>query len=181
MLKTLDQSAKWLSGILKENNPQGENYAVFVRSEDRDTNNDSSILPTQSTDGTQAQISDTDHLSSIDDALRPDAMIGVVGTYKSTPIAELGYMFHPAAWGKGYATEAVRAFVKMFWTLKPDVHVMEARVDSRNEASKKVVSKCGFVQEGYLEGEVTVDWLEPKTRDLIVYRIRREKEMRDSC
>lgn len=39
-------------------------------------------------------------------------MIGVMGTPRR---AEIGYKLHPNYWGKGYMSEALTLFLKMFW------------------------------------------------------------------
>ena len=57
---------------------------------------------------------------------------------------ELGFMIAPAAWAKGYATEAVSAHVEALFALtRADRLVANARIN--NPASRRVLEKCGFV------------------------------------
>jgi len=75
---------------------------------------------------------------------------------------DIGYMFKQEAWGKGYATEFVRAFLEIYSGLPREQ--TEIRVDPRsvagegavveerylaivlegNEKSQKILTKCGF-------------------------------------
>ncbi|HEV3268962.1 MAG TPA: GNAT family N-acetyltransferase [Acidimicrobiales bacterium] len=78
--------------------------------------------------------------------------------------ASLGYCFDDAAWGQGYATEAVRALLQWaFDTL--DLNRVQAETDTRNAASARVLEKLGFVREGTLRedcvvnGEVSDSWV----------------------
>ena len=60
---------------------------------------------------------------------------------------EIGYWLGVAFWGKGYATEAVRALIDhAFGELGHDVLVSGARVS--NPASRRVLEKCGFEWTG---------------------------------
>ncbi|NNF57983.1 MAG: GNAT family N-acetyltransferase [Rhodothermaceae bacterium] len=61
--------------------------------------------------------------------------------------AEVGYMLSPSHWGKGYASEAVRA-VLCFGFEAMDLHRVEAELDPRNEASARLLERLGFQQEG---------------------------------
>ncbi|KAM0564451.1 hypothetical protein ACHAPJ_000664 [Fusarium lateritium] len=61
---------------------------------------------------------------------------------------ELGYWLAQPAWGKGYATEAMRPFVRWCFETWPDLNRIEALVKGKNVASQKVLSKVGFVKEG---------------------------------
>lgn len=94
--------------------------------------------------------------------------------HRIDPIPELGYILHPSAWGKGYATEAVSAFIQHFWQARPDLHRIEAKVDEENPESVRVLVKCGFVVGEVLEGGAEIPWLEPPRRNLVVYRLERE-------
>jgi ribosomal-protein-alanine N-acetyltransferase len=59
-----------------------------------------------------------------------------------------GYWIAEPFTGKGYMTEAVRLGVKYaFETL--DLHRVEANIQPHNEASRRVVAKCGFRNEGF--------------------------------
>src|SRR5262249_28637235 len=61
---------------------------------------------------------------------------------------EVSYFFHPAYWGRGYATELVRAAVRHgFDTLSLDA--IGAFVRPANTASARVRDKCGFALIGY--------------------------------
>ncbi|PYH94836.1 hypothetical protein BO71DRAFT_483428 [Aspergillus ellipticus CBS 707.79] len=90
---------------------------------------------------------------------------------------EIGYILHPLAWGKGYASEAVKGVIGA-WEggVRDDVGLKEkyvrarggqeeaaaavdggvwAMVNSENGASQKVLTKCRF--EGPVEVEVEED------------------------
>jgi RimJ/RimL family protein N-acetyltransferase len=55
----------------------------------------------------------------------------------------LGYALAPEAWGKGLATEASRAMVETGFALTNAVEIL-ATVGVENEASRRVLAKCGF-------------------------------------
>jgi RimJ/RimL family protein N-acetyltransferase len=58
----------------------------------------------------------------------------------------LGYMYHPSSWGKGYATEALSAFVKAFFEKRPQEECILAETDVNNAGSRNVLQKVGFVE-----------------------------------
>jgi RimJ/RimL family protein N-acetyltransferase len=70
--------------------------------------------------------------------------IGIVGaTLSDAGELELGYMLAPSVWGKGYATEAVRAHDEALFALtKADRILANAR--AVNPASRRVLEKSGF-------------------------------------
>lgn len=61
---------------------------------------------------------------------------------------EVSYYFHPAYWGRGYATELVRATLQYgFDVLALDM--IGAFVQPANAASVRVLEKCGLLLCGY--------------------------------
>jgi RimJ/RimL family protein N-acetyltransferase len=78
--------------------------------------------------------------------------------------ASLGYCYHEAAWGHGYATEAARALLRWAYDTL-DLNRVQAEVDTRNIGSARVLEKLGFVREGTLRedcivnGDVSDSWV----------------------
>lgn len=55
--------------------------------------------------------------------------------------------------GQGYGTDAIKTIVKYaFEELR--LHVITSKVNSYNEASKRLFNKCGFSEEGILRGRL---------------------------
>lgn len=100
-------------------------------------------------------------------------LLGIVGVHRVDPVPELGYILHPSVWGRGYATEAVGAFVQHFWGTFPELDVIEAKVDEQHPVSIRVLVKCGFERGEVLEGGAQIPWLEPQARNLVILRLRR--------
>ena len=63
------------------------------------------------------------------------------GTY------ELGYTFHQSYWGKGYATESVKALMHYVFT-EMNVRRIFSEADVRNVRSCRVLEKLGMRKEG---------------------------------
>ena len=89
------------------------------------------------------------------------AMFGWNAVYRSLGI---GYCLDEPSWGKGYATEAVRAMLQ--WAYDSlDLNRVEAELDTRNAASARVLEKLGFEREGLrredcvVDGEVSDSWI----------------------
>ena len=66
--------------------------------------------------------------------------------------AEIGYGILEEHRGQGYATEAVRAACRWAF-LHPDAVSLEAETDAGNEASQRVLQKCGFRPNGIIGEE----------------------------
>ncbi|KIW20281.1 hypothetical protein PV08_00856 [Exophiala spinifera] len=89
----------------------------------------------------------------------PGKVIGVMGCHIAEP-PEVGYMFVKEAWGMGYATEAVQAWLQAYWRLPrkevvigDDVNddtfipeTLKADVDRGNMASVRILARCGFLE-----------------------------------
>ncbi|KJZ78642.1 hypothetical protein HIM_02033 [Hirsutella minnesotensis 3608] len=79
-------------------------------------------------------------------------LVGAVGIVAHDDIYyrtwELGYWLTPSAWGKGIMTEAVWAFSRWIFATWPGLNRLEAVASGVNEASIRVLTKCGFVREG---------------------------------
>jgi RimJ/RimL family protein N-acetyltransferase len=99
-----------------------------------------------------------------------------VGSVGVTPFAdvyrrsaEIGYWLAEELWGKGIATDAVRAATEhAFRTF--DVVRIQAAVFAWNPASMRVLEKCGYEREGWLRQSVIKDG---KLIDSVLYaRIR---------
>ena len=73
-------------------------------------------------------------------------LIGRAGTHRPLragwPGLEVGWTMHPAHWGNGYATEAARALVDLFFKTGNQDELLFS-VLSINEGSRRVIEKCG--------------------------------------
>ena len=76
--------------------------------------------------------------------------VGGIGLHKRMEHCfDVGYWIAEKFWGKGYATEALRAITEFaFNDLKIDR--IQAFVFEGNESSERVLEKCGYEYEGFL-------------------------------
>jgi len=89
-----------------------------------------------------------------------DRVVGGIGIERLSDVArftaELGYWLEPAVWGRGYASEALPAFVDwVFATFSCER--LQAWVFAPNRASQRVLEKCGFEHEGTARRSVFKD------------------------
>lgn len=97
-----------------------------------------------------------------------DMHVGTVMLFsfnKDAKNAEIGYVFHPKAWGKNIASLAVK-MLKSYAFDVLDLHKVFARVASGNIASAKVLEKNDFMVEGVLKDQYKI---ENTYEDLIYY------------
>ena len=85
---------------------------------------------------------------------------------------EIGYGIGSAFWGQGYATEAVRRFLSYLFYEK-DMETVYASFFTGNEASRRVMEKCGMRYDRFSEKELRYLGRE---RDLIYYKKRKQDE-----
>jgi len=69
--------------------------------------------------------------------------VGTVGSYTMEQEREVTYWIAPARWGRGLASQALRAFLSIE-TTRP----LYGRVASHNAGSAKVLARAGFVEVG---------------------------------
>jgi len=89
---------------------------------------------------------------------RDGEVIGKAGCWK---LPEIGYILHPSAWGRGYATEALTAVVAHVFANHAIPEII-ADVDPRNTASLAVLTKLGFRETGRAERTLQIgnDWFD---------------------
>lgn len=82
------------------------------------------------------------------DQLNVNPPCKVIGTIGTGGDKEIGYMVLSRYWRRGYATEALAAFVKAWQASFPDDEWLKARTDVENIASRRTLEKCGFLVVG---------------------------------
>ena len=66
---------------------------------------------------------------------------------------EIGYGIGSSYWNKGYATEAFKRFIRFLFEEK-GLHTVYASFFTGNEASKRVMEKCGMTFSRFSEKEL---------------------------
>jgi ribosomal-protein-alanine N-acetyltransferase len=80
-----------------------------------------------------------------------DRLLGTLGFWRIDKPhfrAEVGYDLAADCWGQGIMAEALGAVLTWGFTTM-HLHSVEAQIDPANHGSRRVLEKCGFVQEGY--------------------------------
>lgn len=83
-----------------------------------------------------------DHVRAIE--LKGEGLIGVIGAHARGGAVEIGYWLGQPFWGRGYATEALQAWVGAVVLLG----ALEAGHFIDNPASGRVLEKAGFAYSG---------------------------------
>jgi len=81
--------------------------------------------------------------------------------------AEIGYLFHPEAQGKGLATEAARVLIDLAFT-RLKAHRVSAALDARNTRSAALLHRLGLRREAHL---VENEWVKGEWTDEVVYAV----------
>jgi RimJ/RimL family protein N-acetyltransferase len=105
----------------------------------------------------------------------PPRVIGLIGAVRAP---EIGYMFNADYWGKGYATEALRAFMPLFFEHysggdNERYNYAVALTDTELTSSHNVLQKAGFK----LHEKREQDFENPVLglRDTLVFRMARPR------
>jgi len=93
--------------------------------------------------------------------LRSDAsLIGGTGLHLETPLrAMTGYVLARDSWGKGYATETVKAIIEIARAKR--IQRLYAICHTEHAASVHVLEKCGLIREGILRSYMEFPNLSP--------------------
>lgn len=84
---------------------------------------------------------------------------------------EVGYVFHPEVAGKGYATEASRAVLRLAFE-EFGLHRVTAVMDPRNEVSARLAERLGMRREAHF---VLNEVFKGEWADTVIYAILAEE------
>ncbi|KND88928.1 hypothetical protein TOPH_06497 [Tolypocladium ophioglossoides CBS 100239] len=166
--KTREESQKWMAGVLPRNAMGSEaKIAVAVLCKlSGDT-----AAPHNSDDDWEAAgiitLLQTDFKLPTEEPPEPDS------SSKNTAV-KLGYLFHPASWGKGYATESLLEFLRVYQEESEArkrgvrVHIC-GNVHGDNVKSLRVMEKLGFEEVGRYKQEGRLPLREDTTKDTVVH------------
>ena len=99
-----------------------------------------------------------------------EKLIGIILYFDNDGFScEIGYGIGSSHWNKGYVTEATKAFLEYLFKEK-GLRKISASFFAGNEASKRVMEKCGMTFDHFSPKEMTYLDIE---RDLTYYSIKR--------
>jgi ribosomal-protein-alanine N-acetyltransferase len=99
-------------------------------------------------------------------------LLGSVGGAIQKHRTQFGYCLARDVWGRGYATEAARAFVEAALEI-PELWRVQAFCDVENSASARVLEKIGLEREAVLRKYMVLPNMGDAPRDVYCYaRIR---------
>jgi RimJ/RimL family protein N-acetyltransferase len=101
-------------------------------------------------------------------------LLGSIGGRNKVPLVEFGYCLARDSWGRGYATEAARAFVAEALG-QPEIWRVQAFCHVENHASARVLEKAGLTFEGTLRRYMVLPNLGEEPRDMKCYAQVREQ------
>lgn len=93
-------------------------------------------------------------ITNINDPSEIFGIMGFVNFYPQQNKAEIGYMLHPAYWGKGYVPEAI-VEVEKFGFEQINLQTIEAKIDPRNDNSRKILLRNNYQFDRLVQKEMT--------------------------
>jgi hypothetical protein len=128
------------------------------------------LYPSHGFDASSDSAEPTWEMAGIVTLLPTNFSVSPDGTTSSdAPVAgykymEVGYLFHPEVWGRGYATESCSAMIEAYARLLPKVQGLPSRlcenVHKLNGASLRVAEKLGFKKVGEFKSEAALPMVE---------------------
>lgn len=106
------------------------------------------------TDGINAGKSINWAICNIENSSEIFGIMGFVNFYPELNKAEIGYMLHPDYWGKGYILEGILA-VEEFGYQQINLQIIEAKIDPRNNSSRKILIKNNYQYNKVVHKEMT--------------------------
>ncbi|KAF2665830.1 acyl-CoA N-acyltransferase [Microthyrium microscopicum] len=146
---SMDQCTTWLNERMAR--PKCDQYVICL-----------------SPDSPLAKSLDASALAEVPTLPNGNYFIGSLGFPRKD---EIGYLVHPAVWGKGVAPEAIKAALTVYFDKYKDVMEASAHTDEENGQSRRVVEKLGFKLTDY-KGSYETSYLGKRTE--VVYVIERE-------
>jgi len=97
-------------------------------------------------------------------------LVGSSGlSFESSELASTGYVFARDAWGRGYASEVLRAMTDLARSL--GVRWLYGLCHVEHLASARVMEKCGFSPEGIMRQHIAFPNISPLRADVLRYGI----------
>jgi len=98
-----------------------------------------------------------------------DLCIGMVGIHRDNGFCvHLGYVVRRSEWGRGIATEAVRACLELVQD-EPEIYRAYGVCDVENRASARVLEKVGMRYEGLLRRAILHPNASAEPRDVLSF------------
>ncbi|MGV3547250.1 MAG: GNAT family N-acetyltransferase [Pedobacter sp.] len=108
-------------------------------------------------------------ISNIENPSEIYGIMGYVNFYPELGKAEIGYMLHPDYWGKGYVPEAILE-VEKFGFEQINLQSIEAKIDPRNDNSRKILQRNNYQFDRLVQKEMTFQEEELDSEYYIKYR-----------
>lgn len=107
----------------------------------------------------------------------PDRHLGNISIWQTSRtgrIGEIGYWIRTDLTGRGYATEATRALMRVGFELL-GLHKITLRIAVGNRGSERVAEKLGFTREGLLREELLIrgNWMDHTLYSMLEGEFRR--------